>query len=160
MNTRYGAGDAKIGEIVGGNAKRGKALKKKFLETLPALKSLVEGVKSSANRKGYLTGLDGRQLHVRSDHAALNVLLQSAGALVCKKWLVEFHKLLKENNLHNVVYQMAWVHDEVQLSVVEEHADEVGRFCVEAIKKAGDYFNIRVPLDGEFKIGRSWRDCH
>ena len=156
----YGAGDAKIGEIVGGNAKRGKALKKKFLETLPALKKLVEGVKSSANRKGYLTGLDGRKLHVRSDHAALNVLLQSAGALICKRWLVEFHKLLKENNLHNQVYQMAFVHDEAQFSLPPEIAEEVGELCIKAIKMSGEHFGIRVPLDGEYKIGRNWRECH
>jgi len=156
----YGAGDAKIGSIVGGSAKRGKALRRKFLSTLPALKRLVDGVKKAANSKGYLTGLDGRQLHVRSDHAALNVLLQSAGALICKKWLVEFHRLLKANNLHNVVSQMAWVHDEVQLSVPKEYAEQVGDLCIEAIKLAGEFFQIRVPLDGEYKIGNNWKECH
>lgn len=202
----YGAGDEKVGTLVleiaaveedktgessvrakyfGGKRKIGsrqlkqvgRKLKADFLDKLPALKQLVTGVKKAANTKGYLTGLDGRQLHVRSDHAALNVLLQSAGALVCKKWLVEFHKLLREKNLHNVVFQMAWVHDEVQLSIPREYTyvvkvkdkngderdelrSEIGDLCIEAIKRAGEYFQIRVPLDGEYKIGNSWKECH
>ncbi|WP_422048083.1 DNA polymerase [Shimia sp.] len=156
----YGAGDAKIGEIVGAGSKRGRALKQRFLKSLPALKDLIDGVKKAANTKGYLKGLDGRQLHVRSDHAALNVLLQSAGALVCKRWLVEFHQLLRENNLHNVVYQMAWIHDEVQLSVPKEYSTEVGDLCVKAIEKTQEYFNIRVPLTGEYIVGNNWKECH
>lgn len=185
----YGAGDEKVGSLVleiaaaeeeraGASSVRarffqgkrrvgsrqlrqtGRRLKADFLEKTPALKKLIEGVKKAANTKGYLRGLDGRFLHVRSDHAALNVLLQSAGALVCKRWLVEFHKLLRENNLHNVCFQMAWVHDEVQLSVVREYADEVGKLCVQAIENTQQHFNIRVPLTGEYKVGENWRDCH
>ena len=185
----YGAGDEKIGNLIleiakaeedkaGSSTVRakyyagkkkpgvrqvkqvGRKLKANFLEQLPALKKLVEGVKNKANTNGHLKGLDGRILAVRSDHAALNVLLQSAGALVCKKWLVEFHKLLKEKNLHNVVYQMAWVHDEVQLSVPREYAEEVGELCVHAISLAQEYFNIRVPLTGEYIVGANWKECH
>ena len=160
----YGAGNAKIGEIVNGSSAKGAQLRKKFLKTLPALNNLINGVKKSANSKGYLKGLDGRLLHVRSDHAALNVLLQSAGALVCKRWLVEFHMLLKEHGLTDKVKQMAWIHDEVQLSVHESLIDGdksiVGDLCVEAIARTQTYFNIRVPLTGEYQVGDNWKDCH
>lgn len=144
----------------------GNRLKREFLKQTPALKELIEGVKGTAEKKGELTGLDGRKLHIRSPHAALNTLLQSAGALVCKKWLVEFHKLLKEHGLTDRVFQMVWVHDEVQLSVHKSLVNEdgktsiVGDLCVEAIKRAGEYFNIRVPLTGEYKIGSNWAECH
>ena len=156
----YGAGDEKIGKIVGGSRRRGKELKKRFLARLPALGKLVKGVKKKANKNGHLTGLDGRILHVRSEHAALNTLLQSAGALVCKRWMVEFHILLEEEGLEDTVLQMAWVHDELQLSVPEELADYVGQLAVKAIENTQTYFNIRVPLTGEYKIGNSWRECH
>ena len=156
----YGAGDAKIGQIVGGSSAQGKVLKKRFLDTLPALNNLIKGVKSAANKKGHLVGLDGRLLEVRSDHAALNVLLQSAGALVCKRWLVEFHMLLKEHGLDDKVYQMAWIHDEVQLSVPRELATQVGDLCVEAIAKTQQFFNIRIALTGEYIVGDNWKECH
>ncbi len=83
----YGAGDAKIGEIVGGTAKDGKRLKKNFLDSLPALKKLKEGVTNAAER-GWIKSIDGSRIKIRSAHAALNFLLQSAGAIVMKKWLV------------------------------------------------------------------------
>src|SRR5690606_27698447 len=94
----YGAGDAKIGKIVKKGPADGKRLKAKFLAKTPALKRLIEAVRNAAKR-GYLIGLDGRQLHVRSAHAALNTLLQSAGALVCKKWLVMVEEELQARGL-------------------------------------------------------------
>lgn len=138
----------------------GNGLKRRFLQKTPALKKLIESVQKRAGKQGYLKGLDGRLIHVRSEHSALNTLLQSAGAIVCMMWLVEFHRLLRERGLKQYVRQMAWVHDEVQLSVKREFAEEVGKVCVEAIKLAGEHFKLRVPLDGEYKIGNNWRECH
>ena len=82
----YGAGDAKIGSIVGGNKDSGKKLKETFFTNLPTLRSLRERVCRAASR-GYLKGIDGRKIYVRSEHAALNTLLQGGGAIVMKKAL-------------------------------------------------------------------------
>ena len=157
----YGAGPEKIALVTGKKSRAaGVRIRKQFLSKTPALSQLIEAVQSTAEKRKYLIGLDGRHLHVRSAHAALNTLLQSAGALVCKRWLVELHKLLSEQQLHSSVNLVAWIHDEVQLDTESEHAETVGKLAVEAIKNAGSYFNIRVPLDGEFKVGATWKDCH
>jgi DNA polymerase I len=137
----------------------GKVLKKRFLERTPGLKKLVEGVKEAAQR-GYLKGLDGRQLHIRSDHAALNTLLQSGGALICKRWMVEIETALQANGWKNRVHQMAWVHDELQFECEPEIADDFGKLAVESIVKSAEFFSIRVPLTGEYKIGNNWKECH
>lgn len=160
----YGAGDQKIGSIIGKGRLAGRKIKQKFFKQVPALRKLIEGVQAAAASKGHLKGLDGRLLHVRSSHAALNTLLQSAGALVCKRWIIEFNQLLIENGLHNMVHIMAWVHDELQLeihpSLVSEGKSIVGELCIKAIERAGEHFAIRVPLTGEYKIGNNWKDCH
>ena len=160
----YGAGDAKIGSIVGGTDADGKKLKKKFLKSLPALGKLVEAVKESA-KKGYLKGLDGRHLHVRSTHAALNTLLQSAGALVCKKWLVILEEELKARGLkHGWDGDYAfcgWIHDEVQIACrTPEVAQLVAELAPECVTKAGEFFNFRCPLAGEAKVGKNWSQAH
>lgn len=160
----YGAGDLKIGSIIGKGRKAGKVIKEKFFRQVPALKKLAEGVQAAATR-GYLKGLDGRLLHIRSPHAALNTLLQSAGALVCKQWIVEFDRLLREHNLHSKVTIVAWVHDELQMEIDKElmHPDGtsiVGDLCIQAIENAGKHFDIRVPLTGEYKIGNNWGETH
>jgi DNA polymerase I-like protein with 3'-5' exonuclease and polymerase domains len=160
----YGAGDEKIGSIVNGDAVQGKKLKKKFLKSLPALGKLVDAVKA-ASKRGYLVGLDGRQLHVRSSHAALNTLLQSAGALVCKQWLVILERDLQQSGLRhgwNGDYCFcAWVHDEAQIAArTPEIAEVIARLATEAVTKAGEYFNFRCPLAGEAKIGLNWSQTH
>ena len=155
----YGAGVGKLGEIVGKGAKEGTILKKRFLAKLPALATLIERVQKAAER-GYIIGLDGRHLKVRSAHSALNVLLQSAGALICKQWMVEFNYALIEKGLKESCQQVAWVHDEIQLETREDMADEIGKLVVECITRAGDAFSIRCPLTGEYNIGDNWAETH
>ena len=111
-----------------------------------------------ASERGYLKGLDGRKLHVRSTHAALNVLLQGGGAIVMKKALALVYKYSKEENLDFKL--VLNIHDEWQCEVKEEDSIRFGELSVKAIKDAGDYFNFRCPLDGEYKIGDSWYDTH
>ncbi|MDX5515084.1 DNA polymerase [Stenotrophomonas sp. RG-453] len=158
----YGAGDAKLGSIVSKGRAVGGQLRTKFLKGLPALEKLVKGVKKRASEVGYLIGLDGRKLHIRSDHAALNTLLQSAGALVMKKALVILDADLQSAGLvPGVHYEfLANIHDEWQIEVDEDKAEFVGKSAQAAIRKAGDYFGFRCPLDGEYKVGANWAETH
>lgn len=151
----YGAGDAKIGTIVGGSSADGARLKKDFMSKTPAIKRLIDAVASSLERRPFLVGLDGRELPCRSQHSALNLLLQSAGAVIMKQALVEFvHMATKPYKLH------ANIHDEVQFSCDAEHAEELGRCFVNAITKAGKVLNFRCRLDGEYNIGNNWAETH
>ncbi len=157
----YGAGDQKIGSIVGKGRKHGAILRDKFLAGLPALAKLVKGVKKAA-KKGYILGLDGRKLHIRSDHAALNTLLQSAGALVMKKALSILDTRLQDMGLiPGVNYEFVGnIHDEWQIEVDENLAELVGITATESINAAGDYFGFRCPLAGEYKVGNNWAETH
>ena len=153
----YGAGPAKIGKIVGGSAKAGQELISNFLRNTPALKSLREKIER-LSEQGTLPGLDGRKLQVRSAHAALNTLLQSAGAIVMKQGLVLLSKKIQEQKLNaNFV---ANVHDEWQIECSQEDADAVGKLAVSSIKEAGEVLGLRCPLDGEYKKGTTWAQTH
>ena len=147
---------------MGKGRKEGNSLKKKFLSQLPALKSLREAVQKKAVEQGTIRGLDGRLVPVRSKHAALNTLLQSAGAIICKQWVVEMHSLLNNKGFKRGedYDQVAFVHDEVQLTVKENYAEEIGRVCVEAITSTGIGFGLRIPLSGEYSIGNNWGETH
>ena len=151
----YGAGDAKIGSIVGGTAKHGKALKASFMRKIPSIKKLSEAVANALEVKGMLRGIDGRPLPCRSPHSAVNLLLQSAGAVVMKQALVEFTKMA------SFPYEMhANVHDEVQFSCDPKHADELGRSFCNALAKAGQILKFNCPLDGEYSVGANWKETH
>ena len=154
----YGAGSTKIGTVVGGSAKEGQKLIDSFLQNTPKLKELREKVARIYAQKGRLQGLDGRQLLVRSEHSALNTLLQGAGAIVMKQALVLLDKELKKAKIKYKF--VANVHDEWQVEVEESRAEEVGNMGVIAIEEAGVVLNMRCPLDGEFKVGYNWKETH
>lgn len=156
----YGSGDEKTGQIIGKGAKEGKAIKAKFLKKLPALKHLKEAVSKAAER-GWIKGLDGRRLPIRSAHAALNTLLQSAGAVICKRWYVTIVK-----NLHRAGYTeddaaiVAFVHDEVQVQVKKGIEDAIGKIIVESMREVEQYYNFKCRLDAEYSFGNNWADTH
>jgi DNA polymerase I-like protein with 3'-5' exonuclease and polymerase domains len=153
----YGAGPDKIGKIVGAGKEQGKMLIKRFLSNLPALRRLREQVEN-AGRRGKIKAIDGRYLKVRNAHSALNTLLQGAGAIICKHWLLRI--------THRVYYKkldvklVASVHDEYQFEVANK---DVGEFCSItkiAIKETENLLKLRCPLDNDYKVGVTWAETH
>lgn len=187
----YGAGDAKIGEIIGGSSADGKRLKEKFFKAVPAIKKLRQAIERTLiessewigntqkvkwkkrvhpdcptlNITHHIIGLDRRIVYVRSPHSALNTILQSAGALICKKWVC-----LVEENMRKAGYKhgwdgdfamMAWVHDEVQVACrTKEIAEDCVRIAQESMRQTQEFFKFNCQLDTEGKIGDNWYSCH
>jgi DNA polymerase-1 len=153
----YGAGSEKIGKIVGGNARDGQKLIESFLSNTPALKTLRNNVSKYAS-KGFVPGLDGRKIWVRSEHSAVNSLLQGAGAIVMKQALVLLDEALRKKKI--------WygfcvnVHDEWQIETKEKDGELVGQLAVQSIQEAGELLGLRCPVSGEFNTGKTWRDTH
>ena len=167
----YGAGDMKLGSIVAplatpaSQTRQGKALRARFLRSLPALRRLIDDVKgvlSGSHKRPFLYGIDRRKLHVRSSHSALNTLLQSAGAVLVKMATVIFHHEAQARGWQwgRDYVQVLHVHDEAQFLARPELAEEVGRLFVRSIELAGQHFGMRCPTTGEYKIGRNWAETH
>jgi len=157
----YGAGVAKLGQIVNGSVKQGKILKNRFLAKLPALEKLSDAVKDKAHHK-FLLGLNKRKYYIRSDHSALNVLLQGAGAMIMKYYLVQVDKdLQKLGYTPGKEYEFIGnIHDEIQIEVDKNLAEDIAKVCVDAFPKVEQELNFRVKLEGEAKIGSTWEETH
>ena len=161
----YGAGNRKIGLIVGGGTAEGRAIKQRFLEANPKLAGLIEGVRSAA-RKGWIKGIDGRRVRIRRDpvtrqpqvHKALNTLIQTGGALVMKYSMVWLDLAISFEGLNN--NKVIDMHDEGQNEVTEEDAKRVAYLAEESIRVAGQYLGIKCPLDAEASIGIRWSETH
>ena len=153
----YGAGDAKLGSVVGGNKTDGRRLKQRFLTNLPSLKNLRDRV-SRASAKGFIKALDGRKLFIRSPHSALNTLLQGGGAVVMKRALIKLNEYIRDEKL--AAHFVANIHDEWQIEVDKAVSNVVGLKGVECIKQTADYYSLNCPLDGEYKIGGNWSETH
>lgn len=154
----YGAGDAKIGAIVGGNSKDGKALKEKFLQATPALKALKDRVANAVKQRAWVRGIDGRIIRVRSPHAALNTLLQGMGAIVMKYWLIEVARVADSEGLDWA--PQANVHDEGQFEVLEAHVPRFKEICEQAFLTVTEILNVNCLLEGEAMEGDTWFDTH
>ena len=156
----YGAGDIKIGhsydkQLSDDKArKKGKEIRAAYIEAIPGLKDLLEGV-HKASERGYVRGLDGRHLSVDSRHVALNYLLQGSAAIIAKRWMVLVDERLPEHT-----HQLAFVHDELQYETKEEQVEEL-KFLLELCAvQAGEYYKMRCPGAAESKSGGTWADVH
>lgn len=157
----YGAGDAKIGEIVGGNADDGRRLKEKFFKQIPAIKRLVDSVAEVYKRTKTLKALDGNPYHIRSSHSALNTLLQGAGALVMKYWLIFLDRNLQKEFEVGKQYEFVLnIHDEAQIECDEDIAERVAKIAEDSFNDVTEYLNFRIPIRGTADIGDSWADTH
>ena len=164
----YGAGDAKLGhslhpELPDIEKKQlGTELRRKFLAAIPGLEPLIDAVKQKVRATGRLRGLDGRPVFCRAEHASLNYLLQSAGAIISKRWVVIGQQLLDEAGL---VYdrdytRCAYVHDEVQLSVIPQQVDKIKQLLENAAPLSGEYYRFRVPIAAASDSGNNWAATH
>jgi DNA polymerase I len=180
----YGGGDKKLGKIFGKGKKTGALVRKALFEGMVGLEQLNEKIKGQVNRRRwkkvngkrkkttpYLIGLDGRRIPVRSDHSALNSLLQCAGSVIMKKTTVEFHRRLEESgykwdggieDLMNPQHyaQQAHIHDEVQMKIRKHLTKMAGELFIQTTKDVGEYFKFNCPLDAEYKVGFTWADTH
>ena len=153
----YGAGASKIGQIVGAGAKEGQQLINKFLSSMPALKRVRDAVTKAAS-KGTIKGIDGRRLHIRSPHSALNTLIQGAGAVVCKVWLCNMNKRINRTGIDAKL--VASIHDEYQFEVSNKVINKFGQLTKDAMKDTEKQLQMKCPLDNEWKVGKTWAETH
>ena len=153
----YGAGAAKIGKVIGKGPGAGRILIDNFLDRIPPLKKLREDV-AQWSKDGTIPALDGRLLHIRSEHAALNTLLQGAGAIVCKQWLVHIMERVIKAKLN--VRLVASIHDEYQFEVAIPDIERFCRLAKEAMTQTTKTLKMKCELDCDYKVGKTWADTH
>ena len=156
----YGAGDQKIGTSFDGSlgetqAKRkGKEIRKAFVNAIEGLSDLLKAVKRAAER-GYVRGLDGRNISVDKGHVALNYLLQGSAAIIAKRWMV-----LADAQLDSHSHQLGFIHDELQYETIPASVNDL-KFLLELTAvQAGEYYNLRLPIAAESKSGKNWAEVH
>ena len=156
----YGAGDQKIGTSFDGSLgetqskRKGKEIRKAFVDAIPGLSDLLKAVKRAAER-GYVRGLDGRNISVDKGHVALNYLLQGSAAIIAKRWMV-----LADEQLDSHSHQLGFIHDELQYETIPASVNDL-KFLLELTAvQAGEYYNLRLPIAAESKSGKNWAEVH
>lgn len=169
----YGAAGPKVASTLGLPEKMGQQKLELFWEVNPATKSLKENLEKyweSSGRSTFLPAIDGRMLRTRKKSALLNTIFQSCGGIAMDyaccfldHWLGGLKwKDRKPYYLYKgcVVRRVAYVHDEVEFECEEPVAEEIAKMIEKAIEKAGQHLKLKVPLAGEGKTGKSWKEVH
>ena len=158
-STLYGGGDRLIGSIAGGGAKLGKRLKDNFDKNVPAFATLKKNLKT-AHGRGFIKGLDGRKLSVRSEHRILSQLLQSAGAIIAKQWVMQTYDTIKLKHGSDA-YIVGFIHDEVQIACrTKDIANDCGRIAGTMAEEAGVALGCKIAIASEHSVGKTWLDTH
>jgi DNA polymerase I-like protein with 3'-5' exonuclease and polymerase domains len=160
----YGAGDEKIGhsydpQLPSAKAKKkGAEIRQAYLDAIDGLEKLVTGVKQAAQQRGWIKAIDGRHIDVDSPHKALNYLLQSSAGVVAKRWMVLTHESMQSAKID--AHQLAFVHDELQFETSNQYTKDLSFSLLWAAQAAGEFYNMRLPINAEAKIGPTWADVH
>lgn len=150
-----GASGRKLGSILGVSEKLGYAAKDRLFQRIPAFKRVAMMCKNAAKR-GYMIGIDGRRTPIKSEHFALSAYLQCGEAVIMKQALVS----AREQLVDFPWYSMVVVHDEIQARTAIEHGEDLGKGLVRMIEQAGEFFELRVPVTGNYKLGTNWAETH
>ena len=159
----YGAGDAKIGlsvdkQLSPNKARaKGKEVRAAFVAAIPGLSELLQAVKKRS-ATGKILAIDGRTLLVDSQHKALNYLLQCSAGVIAKRWLLIANQTFKEAGLST--HQLAFIHDELQYECEPKDIDDVKFTLEHSAVRAGEYYNLRIPIAAEAKSGSNWSEVH
>ena len=152
-------GDALVGKICTGklNRKVGKAVKQRFLNSIPSLSKFRNSHKAVAER-GYVKMFDGRRIIVTDEHYVMPTYLQGGEAVIMKTALVLWYTEAKKKHIDFKL--VAFVHDEWQTEVREDQAELLSRMQNNAIIKAGEMYNLNCPMEGDSSIGLNWAETH
>jgi DNA polymerase I len=154
-----GAGDAKIGSILGVTPREGKAAKDRFEQSIEGLYRLKHELLPYIADKGWFTGYDGRKVIVPNLHKTLAGILQNGEAVVIKHWVLETNKRVKEEQLD--VHMLGVIHDERQDEAADmDTAKKFIQIQHEAMKWVEKDLGFICPLEVEAKTGANWADCH
>ncbi|MAH49602.1 hypothetical protein CMI37_27515, partial [Candidatus Pacearchaeota archaeon] len=142
--------------------KEGRALRRRFYDSNPAFRKFLESIQEKATSEGVLIGLDGRPLYPRSAHSAANLWIQNAASTVTKKATLLHFMFLEMNGVrHTIDFTLAvHAHDEWQLEIIEQEADTASELALQAISAAGQFYDLKVALSGETKVGQTWAETH
>lgn len=169
----YGCAGPKLASTLGLPAKMGEDKLKAFWEANPATKALKDNLEKyweTAGRSKYLPSIDGRMLCTRKKSALLNTIFQSCGGIAMDyalcfmdSWLGKtYWKDRKPYYIYKgcIVRRIGYWHDEAEFECEDAVAEEIAEMIGKAIEKAGQYLKIKVPLAGEGKVGKNWKEVH
>jgi DNA polymerase I-like protein with 3'-5' exonuclease and polymerase domains len=138
----------------------GEWIRAELYRVTPGLEASTKDAQAEARStsEGWMVCLDGGYVRCPSEHAALNYKIQPAEAVLMKQGLIYADEWATKEGFDYL--KVGDIHDEWQNDLEPRQAQDFGNLCVKALRASGETLNLRVPFDGDFKIGRTWAETH
>ena len=167
--TLFGAGPAKLSTMMNSalaedgldlrvSEPEAKKARDKFLKNLPKFKELLTNLTVQLRQYGFIYGIDRRHIFPDSEHKAIAYLLQSDEAIAMKMAYIFLNKWIDDRELD--AHIVCFMHDEFQIEVREDQAEEVAKLAEKSIQVAHEYLEFNIPFKGEASIGKNWKETH
>ena len=52
------------------------------------------------------------------------------------------------------------IHDEVQLTCAKQHNKSIYKEVMKSFIQAGEFFNFKCKIEGDYKVGNNWAETH
>lgn len=162
--------------MCGGSKEVGAQIREALREVFPAKAALIDKITkewrgNAKQRKGrwgkmeyyegWIEGLDGAPIFIKSEHAALVYAVQADEAIYMSAVYNLVHRNLEKRFKWGDDYLIVcWYHDEVTVECRDEIKEEVAKLIEKAFTMASNYFKLNVPQIGTAAIGKTWYDVH
>ena len=133
----------------------------RFLAKTVGLKEMLTNVKKLA-KSNELVGLYGHHLEARSPHSAGNLLLQHAGAIYMKYYLVVINRnLISAGYKHGTDFgYVANIHDAVNIESTPEAAPGICVILEDGFREASIALGLKYHVVGKPSIGQNQWQVH
>ena len=157
--TLFGAGAEHLSNVFGISKVEAQLIIKRFFSRMPHLQALLDALEEERRRNGgWIMGLDGRAIWIRSQHRLLAYLLQSIEAIVMKNFI---NFLLDSADRIDLDYQLiTTMHDEIQCLVLHKDVEVFSNAATVAIAAVNVKFGLKFHQAIDISTGSTWADCH
>jgi len=154
----YGAAAPKLQKMLGLSPAEAEKMFNDYWDAVPPLKELRDNLVKYWEKvdRDHIIGIDGRKLRARSPHSLINLLFQSAGAILAKWSVVRIAELLEEQGLLGNPFEHTT--DEVKVWQMIVYHDEVQYAVHKSLIKNVSFYNEAVDADYKERL-RAWKEA-
>ncbi len=160
----YGMGARAFSETAHISLRDAEGFIARYFEKFPSIRRWQEEVKRLAAKNGFVENLHGRKRWFpesfnrgtasENERAAVNMPIQSFGADILKKAMINSARIMKESpNLKDGVRMILTIHDELLFEIRDDILREVAPAIVDIMENTEQ---LSVPLKIETKVGKTW----
>ncbi|CBK75814.1 DNA polymerase I [Butyrivibrio fibrisolvens 16/4] len=163
----YGISAFGLAKDIGVGRKEAQEYIDNYFVAYPKMHEFLEGLKSHAKEKGYVTTMYGRRRPIPElassnfmtrqfgERVAMNSPIQGTAADIIKIAMVNVHdRLLKEGLKSKLLLQ---VHDELLVETLESERPQVEKLIAEEMENAA---KLAVDLEIDMNSGKTWAEAH